>query len=439
MSKRAVPRRGKVVKPQVVVVRAPAKRQMRKPVNKYSGLGAYKSEKEALVRDQPSIGQKIGQSIGGGLGLGVEQFIRWMTGMGDYQVKSNVLLAPNPPKMINESNKGGTLIRHREFLTDITTSATIGAFKNTSYPLNPGLDTTFPWLSQVAANYEQYSLEGVIFEFRSMSADALNSTNTALGSVIMATQYDSIVADFTNKSEMENHEFGNSCKPSVDMMHPIECAPRQTTLTELYVRAGANPDTSDIRLYDWGKFQIATTGFQAASVNIGELWVTYQVRLLKPRLFASLGAFNAVADYSAASFTNLLPLGSGLTNNYDTVGLSFNYTTQVVTFPNYSFPQTYLVRIHWVGSAAAITGPVLTLSSNLVAANLITSSASGQVQAPANTQTASVVMIAACYKSVPGSATAPTLTFGAAGTLPSSGTGVRLTVCQIDNSSCDAI
>ena len=39
-------------------------------------------------------------------------------------------------------------------------------------------------------------------------------------------------------------------------------------------------------------FTIATQGFQGTNVNIGELWVTYQVTLLKPKLYASLGKYN---------------------------------------------------------------------------------------------------------------------------------------------------
>ena len=58
-------------------------------------------------------------------------------------------------------------------------------FKIDSYLINAANPKTFPWLSQIAANYEQYDIEGMVF-----SADALNSTKTALGTVMMATQYD---------------------------------------------------------------------------------------------------------------------------------------------------------------------------------------------------------------------------------------------------------
>lgn len=278
---------------------------------------------------------KIGSAIGSGIGQGAEHFVRWLTGLGDYEVKENVLLAQDPPPMINESNKGGTLIRYREYLRDVITSPTIGAFSVDNYYINPANTKTFPFLSQIAANYEQYSIEGMIFEFRSMSADALNSTNTALGSVVMATNYDALDVNFTQKSEMENYEFGNSCKPSVNMMHPIECAPKQTTLTELYTLQGNAPAGSDLRFYHWGNFQIATIGFQAASVNIGELWISYQIRLLKPKLYDALGLEIGTSTYGNNSYTNALPLGNGtaVLDSRNTLGVFIDAPNRNIGLP----------------------------------------------------------------------------------------------------------
>lgn len=139
----------------------------------------------------------------------------------------------------------------------------------------------------------------MVFEFRSMSADALNSTNTALGSVVMCTDYDSADVPFSSKQQMENTEFGVSCKPSSNMIHAIECAPKVTTATELYVRARNIPAGTDIRLYDWGKFYIATSGFQGTNVNCGELWVSYDITLIKA-IEQPPGYLNNFIDYNLA-------------------------------------------------------------------------------------------------------------------------------------------
>lgn len=327
--------------------------------NVVSGLGSY------TMNPNDSYGKRYGGYLGALAGEylgGVAQSL--ITGFGDYSVKSNTLLSPTPPTIINDSVKGGITFRHREYLRDIITSSTPGAFSIDSYLLNPGNEKAFPWLSQVSANFEQYSLEGVIFEFRSMSADALNSTNTALGTVIMATNYDAIDAPFKSKGEMENYEWGMSCKPSACMLHPIECAPRQTSITELYVLNGPVPSGADPRLYHWGNMQIATSGFQGTSVNIGELWVTYQVRLLKPKMYVALG--NEIGTYESfnTSYTNALPLGNGtLSTPFDTIGIFLDAPNRNIGFPVSPLRKHYLVIIKWTGSLVAVTYPAFTYTS----------------------------------------------------------------------------
>jgi len=215
-------------------------------------------------------GSAIGREIGAGLSR--------ISGFGEYKVSENTIVTDQVPQFRN----GGRSVRvsHRDYIGDVTGS--IG-FAIRSYFINPGLVATFPWLGYVAAQYQEYRIRGIVFEFKSTSATALNNVNTALGTVIMATQYNSAAPTFQNKFEMENYEFSSSCKPSDSMMHPVECARGEAPLECLYVRSSALQPNQDERFYDFGEFQIATVGMQAASV-IGELWVTYDIELLKPRL-----------------------------------------------------------------------------------------------------------------------------------------------------------
>lgn len=96
-------------------------------------------------------------------------------------------------------SKKATLITHREYIGDIISSPTAGAFSFNTYSINPGYVGTFPWLSNIAQNFESYKMHGLVFEYKTMSVDALNSVNTALGQVILSVQYDAANAPFTNK------------------------------------------------------------------------------------------------------------------------------------------------------------------------------------------------------------------------------------------------
>lgn len=390
--------------------------------NVVRGYGDY------VVNPEHNRGQQLGGEAGawlgeklGGLAHGIIGSA--ISGLGDYTVKKNTLLAPEVPTIINDSVKGGITFRHKEYLRDIITSPTPGAFNLDSFLINPGNEKTFGWLSQIAPNFEQYSLEGMIFEFRSMSADALNSTNTALGSVIMATNYDAIDTNFTTKGQMENYEWGMSCKPSSNMLHPIECAPRQSFNSELYVLNGPVPAGSDARLYHWGNMQIATTGFQGASVNIGELWVTYQVRLLKPKIFTAMGGEIGTYLSVNSSYTNALPLGNGTLNlGTDTIGIILDPPNRNIGFPILGIKKHYQVTLRWTGSLASFTYPTITYTE--------ATQSIATLYGPAGGETCTACMMQFYF--VSNENKFPVITIGAAGVLPTAGNSLRIVITELN-------
>jgi len=207
-------------------------------------------------------------------------------GFGDYEVSKNSLLGgPNDtelPSIVNSNS--GVIIRHKEYLGDVFNT---NVFTNTVFPINPGLQGTFPWLSQIANSFEEYEWRGLIFQYRSMSSDTLLSSgaSTALGTVVMGTQYDVLDDPFSTKSQMENHVWSSSRKPSLSFLHPIECARGQNSVTRLYTRPGTPPTGGDPRLYDLGNFQIATQGMQNTNTGvIGELWCSYEIEFYKSQV-----------------------------------------------------------------------------------------------------------------------------------------------------------
>lgn len=241
----------------------------------------------------------------------------------------------------------------------------------------------------------------------------------------MATQYDTVDAPFTSKGEMLNYEFSASVKPSESCLHMIECASNQTTIDKLYVLDGSVPPNADPRLYNLGRFSIATSGFQGANVNVGELHVTYQVRLLKPKLFATLG--NEVDTYytrfdttTAASWDNVNPLGlsavvwaNPLINN-----MGITRTSTTLTLPFASTIKQYLLYVRWRGdAAAAIVFPSITPSGGIFVSPL-----EGAPQSGANVNSCTMEIMFRTYGN-----TIPVLTFGTGGNLPG-GAATSLTV-----------
>jgi len=227
------------------------------------------------------LGGPIGMALGSSLGDLVGKGIGWITGSGDYVVSSPRGGIPS------FRNQESTVITHREYITDITAGPTLTggatAFDITKYPINPGQTKTFPWLASIASNYEEYEILGMVFGYVPTSGESVASTNTALGTVILSTEYDPTKPDFVNKQAMENYMFSNSGKPSQPLLHPIECKKNLSPVKQLYVRNTLITGT-DLRWSDFANFYIATVGCPAVGTVLGELWVTYRVRLHKPRL-----------------------------------------------------------------------------------------------------------------------------------------------------------
>lgn len=331
-----------------------------------------------LDKKIPEIsGSKIGRSLGnvfgaGDLGERAGTALSTLFGFGDYEVKSNSLM-----KSINSSastvpgftkdGKRGTRITEREYLGDITSSSTLvngaSAFRNQAFAINPANTSTFPWLSKVAPLFEQWEPHGVVFEFVSTSSE-FNGTSQALGTVIMATDYDVYDVVAAGKLQMENYDYSNSCKPSVTAMHGIECDPDERPTKVLYV--GTNGP--DLRANTLGNFQVATVGCSTANATLGELWVSYDITFYKKQLEVPYGAESSLQLYSDIGISTVTSLLGQATVR---TGSNPNLTvTQIVgTGTRISFPPAQFQGVYtfnWLcpaGTSAAIDFTAITFAN----------------------------------------------------------------------------
>lgn len=329
----------------------PAARASAKP-----SASAIKKAVSAQLKDMKSRMPKAGPSVGAQLGDFAQSWLSKITGLGEYKIQGNSLLhGSQVPAM--HSAKDGFRIRHREYIGDISSSI---AFANSSYEVNPGLDETFPWLSSIAQNFEEYSIEGMIVEFKSTSADALNSTNTALGTIVICAEYNVHQAAYVNKQQMENSLFCVSGKPSESLIMPIECDPKQNPFKIQYVRTGDVPSGQDKRLYDLCNFQVASVGSQAAAV-VGELWVSYDIVLRKPQLSSGLGLALDTLHYSlVAPVVTTAYFGTSRSELFDSYGASFSGT--VLTLPAGNSGKHQLVYTV-SGDSTAVVNPTFTYTN----------------------------------------------------------------------------
>lgn len=308
-----------------------------------------------LVRHYgPRIARAAGSYVTRGIGA-------LITGFGAYKIKSNSLMfdASSPPTVQNSPNEGGVIIRHREFIGNVTAATN---FTLTTYILNPGLPTLFPWLSAIASSFDTYEVRGAIAYFRSTSSDAVLSTNatSSLGKVLMAFNHDVLDADFPNDFYMENYQGACVSKPSCDFICPIECARNLNVLQKLYVRKLAVPTNSDARMYDFGKLNVAVVGSQSTVGNLGELWFSYEIRLCNAKIPDVLGNTILTDHWYPLLITGPNPFGASIIKASNSTLNGNVASTVLYNFPAIAQNLSFFVFYAINGTAAALTVPTFT-------------------------------------------------------------------------------
>jgi hypothetical protein len=361
-----------------------------------------------------------------------------LTGLGDYNVKTNSLIAEASngqngveaiPEIVNA--KHTNIIRHREYVGRVLGAT--GDFTLISHRINPANDALFPWLSNIAHNYTRYRWRGLVFCFESLSANY--AANTAMGYVAMATNYDSAEPVFSDKVSMLNYYFANERKPSTSFIHAVECAPDQNTVTEFYVRNTiVQPTGTDIRLYDIGQFQLAVGGNPVANGYLGDLWVSYEIEFFQEKMPSVLGV-NLEAAFVSSSDVVVAATPFGFTRTIDpasTLHIATTATTLTIK-PNQA---KYLqVSVEWVGTVAGVIAFPTPTFTNCTPA-YFSGAASGFIPSPGATSSRMAWIF---LLTITSPETDATFQLDTAGVYPTSGTIVNICVTQISKFSFQSL
>jgi len=166
-------------------------------------------------------------------------------------------------------------IKHREFIGNVSGSILFQIALALS--VNPGLSSTFPWLSIMAQAWEQYKFRKLKFVFLTRTG-----SNTP-GSVIMSPDYDSSDAAPATEQIMSTYDGtvedapwkDNACNLKVNLLSGAG-GPRK------FVRTGALSPNQDVKLYDVANMFVGTV--DGTAVAWGKLWVEYDIDFWVPQL-----------------------------------------------------------------------------------------------------------------------------------------------------------
>jgi hypothetical protein len=212
-------------------------------------------------------------------------------GNGAFSGRSRTIDAPSASgrtltTMVPEflSSKGTCVIRHSEYLTDVTGSV---AFASQYFSINPGLLGTFPWLSTVANSFERYRFKKLWFRYETLSP------SSQTGKVFYVPNFNVDGESPTSKLEALTYELSCGSQPWIrfDLNIPSKYL---STYNEYFVRSGYIDH--DLKTYDPLALIVCVEG--STTSTLGEVWIDYEVELINPLGTQSLIPFNLTNNNS---------------------------------------------------------------------------------------------------------------------------------------------
>jgi hypothetical protein len=243
---------------------------------------------------------------------------------------------------INGGN--GVVVSHTEYLDDILGQTTFQIDPTVQvYQINPGLITSFPWLGNMAAGYEQYRFKKLRFRYQPRVGSSTNAV------VYFSTQLDSNDADFSSKEEMYAYAGTKSSSVWVEMYHDCLLG-RGDYMKKYFIRTGDVAMDDEIQLYDVGKFTfVAITA--SANLFVGELLVDYEVELFNPKM--NVLDVGAGANFSnAATGTSVDPFAGAITRALWGAADFVKLTTDSIQFVQTGL---YNLSVHFTSTGSLVS------------------------------------------------------------------------------------
>jgi len=227
-------------------------------------------------------------------------------------------------------------VNRRERIMMVKASETL---RSDTVVLQPGLESTFPWLSGFAAKYQKYMITNVSFEFIPTVGEFADAGKQ--GRVVICYNADCFDANINSLSEAENLQ---PRAVGVPTQRLVLYVPPENLRRQLLVRNGNIPAGATVQDFDFGRLYVVTAGAAAATADtpIGELYVNYDIILINP-FVGTLAVTPPTTHSSSLTF----PATSNLTTSWAdlegfTVPTAWTETlwnglgiSQVITTPPY--------------------------------------------------------------------------------------------------------
>jgi hypothetical protein len=213
------------------------------------------------------------------------------------------------------------IIHNTEYLFDLVSApaslTSLSPFTSQQIQVNPA-NAIFPFLSQVSSCFEEFQFLSLQFIIKSTSSSALNSVNTALGSVGISSFYNAGAGTINpqSKIQVEAMQGAVSGSPAKSHVHHVQVRGHsKNPLSTLYVgNPNGTPAGSDGRFFNVCDTYIWSQGLQnSLASNLGEVFVKYSIRLKRPRVFATQFNYNSLTSKYEYANPNTTTVASATT------------------------------------------------------------------------------------------------------------------------------
>lgn len=287
---------------KIVVVQAPPAKKNKQKRSRNTSVTMPKSSETTM-----------GGDLGNFVGKGFDKLSTWL-GFGAYTIKKNSIIGAGGSIPSMHSSKDSVIVRHREYVGAVNTST---GFVSSSLSMNPGLETTYPWLSKMAQNYQQYKILGAVVSYVPLISE-VSANEISLGQVVLAANYRTDLPTYPNIAAALESEFAVATKPNCPVELAIECDPAQSPYRCWYVRTSTVPSGEDVKTFDFAEFSVITEGFQTANVVAGQIWISYEIELLRPTAYLDPPQSTFGIHIGSSSITNSNPVANpGITSYFN--------------------------------------------------------------------------------------------------------------------------
>lgn len=243
------------------------------------------------------------------------------------------------------------MVGNEEFLTNVTGTSDFAV--QDSFALNPGLASSFPWLSSQAQGWERYKFRKLNFRYTTSTG------STTPGTAILAPDYDAADAAPATEQVALTYKDRQYCPPwELDKLCKLSPASMNAAYKEHFIRTGALAANQDIKTYDVGNLHLCTSG--GTAVQWGKVFVEYIVDFFGPQMTPSgLVSNDAEKGTAVSGMTAAKPFGTVQPTRVDSLDTPLTVWTDVgagtLTF---SRPFSGIIYIHNVGTVmTAVAAP----------------------------------------------------------------------------------